>query len=170
MVDMQTWCRTRADFAGFVQTLYRLGAHFFIKVCVLQTMQTLQKSACLQKSIMQSLCTLSPLGVKVCVKSPNCSSNPHRNLANTQNAHRLRPGRAPALPPPPPPCWPWGCCRDAWLLVFLALVLTAVFMHFEPLFYLITRSILWLLCLLFYYMLIIDIQNYYNWYTNFLFW
>jgi hypothetical protein len=65
VVGLQTRCRTRADFADLVQTFYRLGAHFFIKVCVLQTMQTLQKSACLQKSGMQTLCTLSSSGVSL---------------------------------------------------------------------------------------------------------
>jgi hypothetical protein len=85
----QTLCRTRADSADMVQTLHKLDAHFFFKVCVSQTVHILQNSARLQISGMQTLHTLS-LVCKVFMKSPISSSKPSKKKAIKHDASAQR--------------------------------------------------------------------------------
>ncbi len=107
---MQNTCRLIADFCTLVRT-------FFWKSLRLADYADCAK-VCMSAKIWHAdfMHTFS-LGCKVCIKSSTRSIKPSKNLAiqhdaNAQNAYLLRPGRAPALPPPPPSCWPWWCCRQ----------------------------------------------------------
>ena len=102
-VGLQTWCRTRADFADFVQNLCIL---FLKKSAVSALCRLCHSLHSLHADCMQTFFS----GVQSLHKG-SCSSGPSKNLAihydaDAHSAYRFGPGRAPALPPPPPPCWP----------------------------------------------------------------
>ena len=102
-VGLQTWCRTRAFCADFLQNR-----------CILFLKKSAVSALCrLVKSLHIFACRLYAdffSGVQSLHKG-SCSSGPSKNLAihynsDAHSAYLFGPGRAPALWPPPPPCWP----------------------------------------------------------------
>ncbi len=92
-VLMQTWCRTRADFADFCRLLQTFCRLFLKSLCLADYADFCKVYTSAKLWHADFVRTFS-LGCKVCIKSPTCSSKPSKNLgvqhdANAQSAYRL---------------------------------------------------------------------------------
>ncbi len=100
---LQTWCRTRAYSAHFVQTWCTL----FLKKCASGALCTLGQTRRVQvyKNLACTLCTLFLWSAKSaqCFKLSQANLAKHLGIQHlfTHRAYRSRPGRAPAGSPPP---------------------------------------------------------------------